>query len=291
MKLNYKVTPLDNGGAAVPGCGTIYIDEVAPTLTRLSEELGVPGDFNKYTLGSTGKKEYSGDLDVVMPDKWWDQGPVAFAEDLIVRYGEDAVKRIGNAVHLRYPIIGYDETKQESQPRTGYVQVDFNFGDYDWMKFFYHSPGDKSAYKGLHRNLAITSLCGTVRTIDSVELDSFGRFVEQFRWKFSPVGFMRVRRLSSQDEKTGKWKKTQVDAVIDGPYYDPELVVKTLLKDCTVDDLDSFESILSAINRCFDEEQKEVIYRRIAKNITEHPEAPKFFYPPEITKYLSVDDK
>ncbi len=58
MKLNYIEIPVNNGGGAVPGCGTIYCSEIAATLDQLTNDLSiiVPENLNEYILGSTGKR-------------------------------------------------------------------------------------------------------------------------------------------------------------------------------------------------------------------------------------------
>ena len=57
-------------GGSMPGVGPIHIDEINPTLDALEKALGI--DLKNNVLGSVGKKEFSGDIDVAIqvdPDK------------------------------------------------------------------------------------------------------------------------------------------------------------------------------------------------------------------------------
>ena len=51
-------------GGAMPGVGAIHIDEINPTLKPLEKELGI--ELINNTLGSVGKREFSGDIDVAL---------------------------------------------------------------------------------------------------------------------------------------------------------------------------------------------------------------------------------
>ena len=51
-------------GGAMPGVGAIHIDEIEPTLDSLEKVLGI--DLKNNTLGSVGKKEFSGDIDIAL---------------------------------------------------------------------------------------------------------------------------------------------------------------------------------------------------------------------------------
>ena len=286
MKLNYATPPLSEGGSAVPGCGTIHLSEVTPTLTQLSDDLELPFNLSDYTIGSTGKSEYSGDLDVVIEDKWWGHGITAFRENLVELFGPHDVARNGSMLHIKYPIVGFNAKLDERKPRTGFVQVDFNFGNYEWEKFYHYSSGSESAYKGAHRNLAIGSLCATVDTyVMRSELDSFDRPISVTRWKYGPKGFCRILRQSTKSN--GKWIKKQTDIAIGQPAFYPDVIAKTLLPlDGVPDDLNSLESIMDAVCRNYDLEQRERIWERMANNFYDWPDGRNFNYPSEISKYL-----
>ena len=292
MKLNYISTPTDLGGTAVPGCGTIHISEIKETLTKLSDDLEFPFDLNNYVTGSTGKSEYSGDIDVVLDNRWWGYGPVALRENLVELYGIENTARNGSMVHLKYPIVSYKEELQERKPRTGFVQVDFNFGDYEWEKFYHHSPGDDSEYKGAHRNLMLAAICSAVNKIESIEVDSLNRPISQVRYKFGENGLIKVRRTSQKDTRSGQWMKKQHDEVLDGPFTEPTEVVRRLLPvDGEPADLFSLETLMLAVKRNYGMTDCERIWKRAANNFYDWNQGKLFKYPSEISAYIPPNDK
>jgi hypothetical protein len=292
MKLNYISTPTDLGGAAVPGCGTIHISEIEATLTKLSNDLEFPFDLNDYVTGSTGKSEYSGDIDVVLDDRWWGYGPFALKENLVELYGLENTARNGSMIHLKYPIVGYNAELNECKPRTGFVQVDFSFGDYRWEKFYHHSPGDGSEYKGAHRNLMLAAICSAVNTIESRERDTQNRPISQIRYKFGDNGLIKVRRTSQKDPRSGQWMKKQHDEVLDGPFTEPTEVVRRLLPaNGEPADLFSLETLILAIKRNYGMTDCERIWKRAASNFYNWSQGKLFKYPPEISAYIPPNDK
>jgi hypothetical protein len=292
MKLKYSTPPESEGGAAVPGCGTIHISEIEATLTNLSDDLEFPFDLNDYVTGSTGKSEYSGDIDVVLDDRWWGHGPVALREYLAELYGVENTARNGSMIHLKYPIAGYDPKKNSRGPRTGFVQVDFSFGNYTWEKFYHHSPGDESEYKGAHRNLILAAICAAVNVTKSDAVDSSNRPIEQVRYKFGEYGLYRVRRTSQKDKRSGQWLKKQHDEVLNGPFVDPEVISRILLPvDGVPEDLFSLETIMAAIKRNYGMTDCERIWKRTADNFYDWKDGRNFLYPEEISKYFPQNDK
>lgn len=292
MKLRYIRTPTDLGGAAVSGCGTIHKTEIQDTLTKLSDDLEMPFDFNDYTLGSTGKREYSGDIDLVVDERWWDHGVGAFRENLEEVFGKDNVARNGDMLHLKYPIVTYKEDLQEAQPRTGYVQIDFNLGDKNWEQFYHYSDGDLTEYKGGHRNLIMAAICSSVNVQKSEELDYWNRPMVTNRWKWGPKGLFQVSRKTVKSSRTGLYVQGQADEVIRGPITDPVTVAKILLPiDGTPQDLLSLETIMIAVKRNYGMVDQERIWKHTARNFYDWPQGKLFEYPLEIAVYLPSNDK
>ena len=288
----FRSLPDSEGGSAVPGCGTIHISEIKPTLTKLSDDLEFPFDLNDYTTGSTGKSEYSGDIDVVLDDRWWGHGAVAFRENLVELYGLENTARNGAMIHLKYPIVGYNATLDNRKPRTGFVQIDFNFGNYEWEKFYHHSPGDDSEYKGAHRNLILAAICSAVNTIESKEVDTNNRPITQIRYKFGENGLIKVKRTSQRDPRSNQWMKKQHDEVMEGPFTTLEEVVRRLLPcNGTSADLFSLETIMVAVKRNYGMTDCERIWKRTASNFYDWKDGRNFYYPEEISKYFPIDDK
>jgi len=104
-------------------------------------------------LGSTGKKPTSGDLDIAIDTNEISKGELANKlSQFIVSQKLDPrewVQQKGE-VHFRTPING--DSKQ------GYVQTDFMFfPNLDWGQFYY-SGGVDSVYKGMVRNVLMSSI-------------------------------------------------------------------------------------------------------------------------------------
>ena len=193
---------VSEGGNAFPGVGSIYIDEVKPTLKSLADFLGMPEIVNQ-ALGSAGKSEYSGDLDVVV-----DMDPETLKElsnDLRKKLGNQNVTNVAGNASFVWPISNYDKTKQGRKPRTGKVQVDLIPGEPEWYKIYYHSPGDASKLKGVHRNLGLAMVAKNMDREESKELDSFDRPVKEVRWMWGQKnGLTKVMKKSIKNEKTGR---------------------------------------------------------------------------------------
>jgi hypothetical protein len=127
--------------------------DVAPTLAWLDQML--PGlDLQNNTLGSTGRKPTSGDLDLAV-----DANQVS-KEQLFTRltqwaqsHGfkpEDYIKKSGISVHFKTPIKG--------NPNSGHVQTDFMFlTNVPFSKFVLSAAGD-SEYSGSARNVLMNSI-------------------------------------------------------------------------------------------------------------------------------------
>jgi hypothetical protein len=153
MKLNEGGNVFkDNEGR--PLTQRINQTDVKPTLAWLDEML--PGlDLQTNTLGSTGIKATSGDLDLAI-----DSSKVS-KEQLETRlkqwaqsHGfkpEEWVKKTGTAVHFKTPITG--------RPDRGFVQTDFMFlQNVPWSKFVLGAMPADSQYKGRERNVLMNSI-------------------------------------------------------------------------------------------------------------------------------------
>lgn len=188
--------------------------EVIPTVKWLEKLTNLPLQGN--LLGSTGKKETSGDLDISV-----DQDKVS-KEELISRLERAGYKaqqkktkdnpnpskdydisKTGISVHFKTPILG--------DPVNGYVQTDFMFGNPEWMKFANHAP-ENSKYKGVHRAMLMMSIASAKG------------------YKFSPTNGL----FKGEDKENG--------------IKDPDKIAHILLgTGNTQKDLDSVESIITAI--------------------------------------------
>ena len=251
-------------GGSMPGVGPIHIDEINPTLDTLEKHLGI--DLKNNVLGSVGKKEFSGDIDVAIQvdaDKIPELVKKIEACPLIMDIAKSSV------IMTKVKIVGYDESKQTSKPRTGFVQVDFMPGDPDWMKTYYHSPSDKeSKYKGVFRNLMIATIAAIRDSRASGETIDDGRPAEIERWIWSPTeGLLRIKRVPAPRKDGKGYTKKSIDTKISKPLRDPEGIAKALGLD-GAKDLNSFESLLAAVEKNLPADEVEKIKTSFAKNGT-----------------------
>ena len=181
--------------------------DVAPTLAWL--DLMLPGlDLQNNTLGSTGRKPTSGDLDLAV-----DANQVS-KEQLSTRltqwcqsHGfkpEDYIKKSGISVHFKTPIKG--------NPNSGYVQTDFMFLTNVPFSKFVLSAAPDSEYSGSARNVLMNSIAKS-------------------------MGYKLNQNAGIADRATNK-------VITD----DPDKIARLLLnKQATSKDLHSVETIVAAL--------------------------------------------
>jgi len=119
-------------------------------LSATKDELGVPVKW----LGSTGKKPDSGDLDLAVDSNEITKAELKGRLDAwATKNKQDPkawTKLTGEAVHFKTPIQG--------DPKRGYVQTDFMFmPNMEWGTFWL-GGGAGSAYKGVFRNVLMSSI-------------------------------------------------------------------------------------------------------------------------------------
>ena len=131
---------------------SISKSDVLPTVQWLETITGI--ELTDHMLGTTGKKETSGDLDLAIDANKVDKNEFAnkLAEYIKKQGGEPKqwIKKSGISVHFKTPIKG-DENN-------GYVQTDFMFGEPDWMKWSLRGGKEGSQLKGSHRHIILASI-------------------------------------------------------------------------------------------------------------------------------------
>jgi hypothetical protein len=197
--------------------------DVKSTLAWLEEML--PGlDLQNNTLGSTGIKDTSGDLDIAVDANAVTKEQLETQlKQWAASHGfkpEDYVRKSGTAVHFLTPING--------RPDLGYVQTDFMFmRDVPWSKFVLGAMPVDSKHKGRERNVLMNSIA------------------KSMGYKLNQVSGIADRAT---------------DKLITN---DPDKVAKLLLnKRATRQDLASVETILQAISTDPDREAKLADFRQ-----------------------------
>jgi len=279
MKLNEFFTKALSEGGSVPGVGAIHIDEIEPTLDYLEKLLHI--DLKNNVLGSVGKKEFSGDMDVALnipPEEI-----PAFIEKLNAM-PEILELQKTSVIITKVKIANYDQSIETSLSRTGYVQLDFMPGDPDWLKTYYHSPkeGD-SKYKGVYRNILLAEIAAHYERVESGGNLPDGRPIKLERFMWSPTqGLVRVVRVPAQNRNGDGYLKKSNTATIDGPWKSPEEIVRVLnLGD--IGSLDSFEKLLAAINNKYAPELVEAILRKMASS----PNVKQMGIPDELEHFVT----
>jgi hypothetical protein len=154
----FKTTLLEGGNIFKDATGTpittrIAKEAIPETIQWLESITGLPLINN--TLGSVGKKESSGDLDIAVDENAISKDQLAERLTAFVqKLGKDPkgwIRKSGVSVHFLTPIRG--------DANQGFVQTDFMFGpDIEQMKFGLWSAGDASKYSGADRNLIMSSI-------------------------------------------------------------------------------------------------------------------------------------
>lgn len=208
-----------------------------PTLTKsviravladvfsLLERLGASG---MAPIGSTGKRELSGDIDIVAA---YDGGRDALASALEAEYGHDSVKRNGSRiVTIEHPF------------QDGTVQVDIMVGDPNLIGWTRFGPSDDpssdehSGVKGMVRNLLLNAV--TLVQSGAIERDGYRtRMTLDF-----DAGLKRV----TQKRSGQRWVTIGSELISD----DPDGIVAALFGErFTARDLKTFEAVVSAVKR------------------------------------------
>ena len=184
------------GGNVFDSTAPIKKEHIKPTLLKFFKEFkrifpkAEPHFREMKTLGSVGKKDYSGDIDLALSGKSFDTLDdwgitqervtnlfnlfkkrartstdeqllkraviVAIAEKVQESDSEILVDIKGSsagALFLLFP--QYDENNQHVGDN---VQIDINVGDIDWLEFAYYSNTYAGNVKGLHRTQLLVSL-------------------------------------------------------------------------------------------------------------------------------------
>jgi hypothetical protein len=122
-------------------------DNVVPTVQWLEQLTGL--NLVDNMLGTTGKKESSGDLDLAV-DVTKVSKDVLIQQLLAKGINQADIRKSGDSVHLKTPILG--------DPNNGYVQTDFMFGNPDWQRWSLRGASEGSPYKGVHRQVLMASI-------------------------------------------------------------------------------------------------------------------------------------
>lgn len=249
-------------GGGMDGVGAIHISEIKPTLEKMEKVLGVPMLTN--TLGSVGKKQFSGDIDIALQIS--EEDLPAFIDKLKSLPEVHDVRKT-SVIMTKVEIENYDDSKETEAPRTGFVQIDFMIGDPDWLKTYYHSPSEKeSKYKGHYRNVMIALIASQYNMDESDEKIADGRPLKIERYMWSPAdGLTRVIRTPKPNKAGTGFTKQNQNSRIDGPWQKPDDIAMQLGLG-TGEVLNSFETLYAAVRSHYPKELQDRIFKAFVAN-------------------------
>jgi hypothetical protein len=145
-----------------PEMRRIRREEIDPTLRYIGSILAPLGITHEVlssgTMGSTGKQDTSGDIDVALD---WDRFPKGILWDVVKSLPQDILVETrqipGNCLITGWPIVSHwDNGPVFAGGRT---QLDLIWGEIRWLKFIFRSPGrDRSPYPGAMINSTLHQL-------------------------------------------------------------------------------------------------------------------------------------
>ena len=184
------------GGNVFFGSGPIRKEDIKPTLSRFIQDFlrvfpKAKGHFEGIkTLGSVGKKDVSGDIDLALDEKAFsDIKDWGLSQKDVDTYFAQFQKRARSASKqqlMKRAVIccisdkleaessriktdtksagngtlfcQYPQFNSEGEMLDKEVQIDINIGNVDWLSFAYYSDSYQGNVKGLHRTQLMLSL-------------------------------------------------------------------------------------------------------------------------------------
>jgi DNA polymerase/3'-5' exonuclease PolX len=145
---------LEGGNIFKGATRRIKRQEVPSTVEYLESITGL--NIKDNLLGSTGKTETSGDIDVCVDESLMSKDTlISMLLDRGAKLKEDIVKS-GISVSYKTPIYSNNTT-----PTGDFVQTDFMFtSSCDYLKWFYSSE-EKLPYKGRDKNILLSSIASS----------------------------------------------------------------------------------------------------------------------------------
>lgn len=204
---------IEGGNAWHDDLATERIDRVyvVPTIEFLERITGLP--LLNNVLGSAGRKETSGDIDLGV-------SPKSISKDQLVgklkawadiNDPKALVRKTGISVHFRCPIIG--------KANKAYIQVDFMF--IENLKFAQWSmtSREESKYKNQYRNILLASIAKTLGLSYSMTKGLLNRGTSELIKNGANINHMAKLLLGPTAKKTDL---ETVESILDALKDDPK---------------------------------------------------------------------
>lgn len=298
---------IKEGGNAIEGVDRISLENISPTVYEIIHQYIEPvfgeATIGKhiFLLGSTGKKESSGDLDLgydlTINNGLHDitvQSAVGRLYDYIKSTSQTEVKInefTKDMIHFGFP--QYDK-KGNLIGKT--VQVDILFTvTPDFCKFYMYSPSqNESSYKGAHRNDLLRAVAKVI-SFQPIKTDENGNPLTWIQFDIGSNGlFNCVKTIIDEDGNHLKWGDTDEDLEI-GYAVDlskklissnPNDVIKFLIGNYSIKEIDTFEKLLNIIEND-DKFKFHFIKNKILSEAAQlMHENSRIQFPEEMEKYL-----
>ena len=184
-----------NKEKVMDGSGPIHKYDISDTVKTIAHLVEIfPDKLMDGLLGSAGKQEVSGDIDLAIEDT------MDNIIDVLERNHATFKTNKGlNCVHLLVEIEG---PKRKIPNYTGLVQVDLFFGNKDWLKFSHFSAGDASKHKGMYRTILLQSIVSA--TTDFTDNDEGGNLIAKIGPVFNLSEGIRTQYRIALAKKNGE---------------------------------------------------------------------------------------
>ena len=219
---------LMEGGHAFTNVTPIKLDVFKSTWPRIVEDLEDLGVSDVTPIGSTGKKDLAGDIDLTAK---YDGERDELYKNAMSVFGQQNVKKVGsNIVTISYPTI-FDGVE------TGeFVQVDVMLGDPKYISWSRYGPSqikghpEYSPIKGVLRNHLFGSM---LRVLAQEEFPQEQDEYTQVKYAIDfDKGLYKVEksRKGAIDSKTGLPRKLKTWRVVKRKFIssDPKVIIKFL---------------------------------------------------------------
>lgn len=243
------------------------MQNIDPTINQIIKQYINPV-FGKsilgkqiFLLGSTGKKESSGDLDLGF-DLTFNKNDISIESAIGQLY--DYIKSISQSEvkinEFTHDMIhfGFPQYDKHGNLIGKTVQVDILFTvTPEFCKFYMYSPSEKeSSFKGAHRNDLLRAIAKVI-SFQPTKIDDNGNLLTWIQFDLCSNGmFNCVKTIVDENDNHLKWGNTDEDLEIGYAAdlskklisADPNEVIKYLIGNkYKISDIDTFEKLLNII--------------------------------------------
>ena len=288
------------GGRAFENLSRIKRADIPLTLDFLAPILQIePVYLATNMMGSCGKQADSGDIDIALDmNKFSKTDFFDITKRAQAHFGVGAVSVSGKSVFDFSALIANAQFNMSVPiPHTNdYVQVDFIYGNAEWLKFSHWSAGDASDWKGVFMSQTygvLAKMKVLYRYPEDAVLDKDNNIDERLgevAYRYNLEHGLRVQcrlrlregfvPVSADDFETGCEGPMPPRVPRVGFINDPLAVVRMLVgPSATLESTNTFEKLLVSLRADRNEEEWEVLTDRLAYSLARS--GARYYYEPE----------